>query len=63
MMAVHRDDVLGTLLTWLAENRQRVFIVATPNNVKSLPPELLRRGRFDEVFFVDLLDEKNRQTI
>lgn len=55
--------VLGTLLTWLAENRQRVFIVATANNVESLPPELLRKGRFDEVFFVDLPDEKTRQTI
>jgi hypothetical protein len=46
--------VLGTFLTWLAEQRARVFIVATANDVTALPPELVRKGRFDEIFFVDL---------
>ena len=46
--------VLGTFLTWLAEQRARVFIVATANDIKALPPELVRKGRFDEIFFVDL---------
>jgi SpoVK/Ycf46/Vps4 family AAA+-type ATPase len=46
--------VLGTFLTWLAEKRGRVFVVATANDITSLPPELIRKGRFDEVFFVDL---------
>lgn len=55
--------VLGTLLTWLAENQQCVFIVATANDIETLPPELLRKGRFDEVFFVDLPDKTNRQQI
>ena len=46
--------VLGTFLTWLAEQRERIFVVATANDVTSLPPELIRKGRFDEIFFVDL---------
>ena len=46
--------VLGTLLTWMAERRSRVFVVATANDIASLPPELMRKGRFDELFFVDL---------
>jgi len=46
--------VLGTLLTWMAERRAPVFIVATANQVHELPAELLRKGRFDEIFFVDL---------
>lgn len=46
--------VLGTLLTWMAERTERVFLVATANDIESLPPELLRKGRFDEIFFVDL---------
>jgi len=46
--------VLGTLLTWMAERRTKVFLVATANDVSRLPPELLRKGRFDEIFFVDL---------
>jgi hypothetical protein len=46
--------VLGTLLTWLAERKSRVFIVATANEIAMLPPELLRKGRLDEIFFVDL---------
>ncbi len=46
--------VLGTFLTWLAEKRSQVFIVATANEISALPPELIRKGRFDEIFFVDL---------
>ena len=46
--------VLGTFLTWLAERKSPVFLVATANQVDDLPPELLRKGRFDEIFFVDL---------
>ena len=55
--------VLGTLLTWLAEHKDRVFIVATANDIESLPPELLRKGRLDEVFFVDLPDRQTRREI
>ncbi len=55
--------VLGTLLTWLAERAARVFIVATANDIESLPPELLRKGRLDEVFFVDLPDRETRARI
>ncbi len=61
------DDVskrmLGTFLTWLAENKKRVFIVATANDVSALPPELLRKGRFDEIFFVDLPSQEDREDI
>jgi SpoVK/Ycf46/Vps4 family AAA+-type ATPase len=46
--------VLGTFLTWLAEKRCAVFVVATANDISALPPELIRKGRFDEIFFVDL---------
>jgi len=46
--------VVGTLLTWMQEKRDPVFVVATANRIDMLPPELLRKGRFDEVFFVDL---------
>lgn len=46
--------VLGTLLTWLAERQSSVFLVATANDISGLPPELLRKGRIDEIFFVDL---------
>jgi len=46
--------VLGALLTWMAERKQPVFLVATANSIEQLPPELLRKGRFDEIFFVDL---------
>lgn len=46
--------VLGTLLTWLADRRSRVFVAATANDISALPPELVRKGRFDEMFFVDL---------
>jgi AAA+ superfamily predicted ATPase len=48
--------MLGTLLTWMAERTKPVFMVATSNNIEELAPELLRKGRFDEIFFVDLPD-------
>ena len=52
--------VLGTLLTWMAENKHPVFMVATANNIHSLPPELIRKGRLDEIFFVDLPEAPER---
>ncbi|MGI9328903.1 MAG: AAA family ATPase [Pseudomonadales bacterium] len=55
--------VLGTLLTWMAENKSPVFIVATSNDIAALPPELVRKGRLDEVFFVDLPDSPTRAEI
>jgi SpoVK/Ycf46/Vps4 family AAA+-type ATPase len=55
--------VLGTLLTWMAERKSPVFIVATSNDISRLPPELIRKGRLDEIFFVDLPDENDRKTI
>ncbi|MRT18553.1 AAA family ATPase, partial [Vitellibacter sp. q18] len=55
--------VLGTLLTWMSENKHPVFLVATANNIKSLPPELMRKGRIDEIFFVDLPTLDVRQII
>ncbi len=55
--------ILGALLTWLAENRARVFVVATANNIDALPPELIRKGRLDEIFFVDLPREDVRKQI
>lgn len=55
--------VFGSLLTWMSEQTAGVFVVATANRIESLPPELLRRGRFDEVFFVDLPDAAARAEI
>jgi SpoVK/Ycf46/Vps4 family AAA+-type ATPase len=55
--------VLSTLLTWMAENNAPVFIVATSNDITELPPELVRKGRLDEVFFVDLPDSQVREEI
>ncbi|MCB9702389.1 MAG: AAA family ATPase [Myxococcales bacterium] len=55
--------VVGGLLTWLQERRRPVFVVATANQIDRLPPELLRRGRLDEVFFVDLPDAETRRAI
>jgi len=57
------SDALGTILSWLQEKSGSVFVVATANQVESLPPELLRKGRFDELFFVDLPNEKERVEI
>src|SRR5262249_52137507 len=55
--------VLATMLTWMAENKRPVFIVATSNDIAELPPELVRKGRMDEIFFVDLPDTKTRKEI
>ncbi|HNP34467.1 MAG TPA: AAA family ATPase [Woeseiaceae bacterium] len=55
--------VLGTLLTWMAEKHPPVFVVATANDIAALPPELVRKGRFDEIFFVDLPNADIRATI
>jgi SpoVK/Ycf46/Vps4 family AAA+-type ATPase len=55
--------VLGYLLTWMAERTSRVFLVATANQVQDLPPELLRKGRFDEIFFVDLPNPSTRAEV
>jgi len=55
--------VFGTFLTWLSEKSGPVFVVATANEVSHLPPELLRKGRFDEIFYIDLPSEKERQEI
>ncbi|MBL9128370.1 MAG: AAA family ATPase, partial [Verrucomicrobiales bacterium] len=55
--------VFGTFLTWLSEKTAPVFVVATANNISELPPELLRKGRLDEIFFVDLPSDEERQDI
>lgn len=56
-------DALGAVLNWLQERAGSVFMVATANDVSALPPELLRKGRFDELFFVDLPDTEDRAEI
>ncbi len=55
--------MFGALLTWMQEHRAPVFLVATANDIEALPPELLRKGRFDEIFFVDLPAEEARDQI
>jgi ATP-dependent 26S proteasome regulatory subunit len=55
--------VFGTFLTWLSEKTAPVFVVATANDISQLPPELLRKGRLDEIFFVDLPSKSERQEI
>jgi len=55
--------VLGTFLTWMQEKTKPVFVVATANNIAQLPPELLRKGRVDEIFFVDLPNKNERKEI
>jgi len=55
--------VFGTFLTWLSEKTAPVFVVATANDISQLPPELLRKGRLDEIFFVDLPVEEERREI
>lgn len=55
--------MFATLLTWMQEHRQPVFLVATANDIKALPPELLRKGRFDEIFFVRLPKKDARKAI
>ena len=55
--------MFGTLLTWMQEHEDPVFVIATANDIEALPPELLRKGRFDEIFFVDLPTENVRKEI
>lgn len=55
--------IFSTILTWMQEKTSPVFVVATANNINLLPPELLRKGRFDEIFFVDLPNEEERKKI
>ncbi|MBR1654468.1 MAG: AAA family ATPase [Clostridia bacterium] len=55
--------MFGTLLTWLQEKEAPVFVIATANNISQLPPELLRKDRFDEIFFVDLPSTEEREEI
>jgi len=68
-LAVGDDDdglsrrILGALLTWMSERRKPVFLVATANDITRLPPEMVRKGRFDEIFFVDLPSSQNRRDI
>ncbi|MEM7228725.1 MAG: AAA family ATPase [Planctomycetota bacterium] len=67
--ATHSTDgglsqrMFGSLLTWMQEHREPVFLIATANNIDALPPELLRKGRFDEIFFVDLPKTSVRKQI
>ena len=55
--------MFGSFLTWMQEKSQQVFVVATANDISQIPPELLRKGRFDEIFFVDLPDQQERAAI
>jgi len=55
--------ILGTFLSWMQDRKGDVFVVATANDVEKLPPEFLRKGRFDEIFFVDLPDAESRAAI
>lgn len=55
--------VFGSFLSWMQEKEQPVFVVATANDVSKLPPEFLRKGRFDDLFFVDLPDAAERTAI
>ena len=55
--------IFGSLLTWMQEKKNMVFVIATSNNISNMPPEFLRKGRFDEIFFVDFPDKKSRREI
>nr|YP_010185284.1 hypothetical protein Ycf46 [Ishige okamurae]QVJ99628.1 hypothetical protein Ycf46 [Ishige okamurae] len=57
------NRVLGTLITWLAEKTLPVFVIATANDIYSLPIEILRKGRFDEIFFIGIPDKEDRRII
>lgn len=56
-------DVFGAFLSWMQEHESEVYVIATANNVESLPPELLRKGRFDDIFFSDLPTDSEREEI
>jgi SpoVK/Ycf46/Vps4 family AAA+-type ATPase len=55
--------ILGSFLSWMQDRKEDVFVVATANDIQSLPPEFLRKGRFDEIFFVDLPDGQTRAEV
>ncbi len=55
--------MFGTLLSWMQDHRHPIFLIATANNLAQLPPELMRKGRFDEIFFVDLPQPAEREAI
>jgi SpoVK/Ycf46/Vps4 family AAA+-type ATPase len=55
--------LFGSFLTWMQEKSQSVFVIATANDLSRIPPELLRKGRFDEIFFVDLPDPQERSSV
>ena len=55
--------ILGTFLTWMQEHKSTCFLAATANDIYRLPPEFLRKGRFDEIFFVDLPDAESREQL
>jgi ATP-dependent 26S proteasome regulatory subunit len=55
--------VFATFLTWMSEKTKPVFMIATANDITALPPEMLRKGRFDEIFFVDLPNEQEREQV
>jgi SpoVK/Ycf46/Vps4 family AAA+-type ATPase len=55
--------IFGTMLTWMQDHRRPIFIIATANDIERLPPELMRKGRFDEIFFVDLPGAQQREAI
>ncbi len=55
--------IFGTMLTWMQDHRHPIFIIATANDIERLPPELMRKGRFDEIFFVDLPGPQQREAI
>jgi SpoVK/Ycf46/Vps4 family AAA+-type ATPase len=55
--------MFGTLLSWMQDHRDPIFLIATANNIDQLPSELMRKGRFDEIFFVDLPGPEERKTI
>jgi hypothetical protein len=57
------ERILGTFLTWMQERKSRCFLAATANDIYRLPPEFLRKGRFDEIFFVDLPDQEMRTSL
>ncbi len=55
--------MFGTLLSWMQDHREPIFMIATANDISALPPELMRKGRFDEVFFIDLPNPSARRQI
>ena len=57
------NRVFGTLLTWMQEKQTPVFVICTANNILAIPPEFMRAGRFDEIFFLDLPDEGQRKDV